>query len=284
MTDQITFILPTRNDEYSCSSENKEEEQTKKILLPILSSKKYFPNSKFIVVEYCPHENKKTIKELLSGKVENVKIITIDKQLQEDLEKDFDNKKMNFYEHVSKHIGVLIADTKYICVLNQDVCLTNKNIQEILNSLEQNKICLARKCKITYESMKLSLSEMIENIEKNIYPYTEIGMWGNGDFLMMSKDLYSSIGGLLMAHQNWAIDNEILLRAGLTNMDALSSRSQVKFCRPTDIVCPDHVTDGHGRPFIGDVSDPFARNSRKISEEIVNNINSLKYIKKIEVI
>ena len=282
MTDQITFILPTRNDEYSCSSNNKEEEQIKKILLPILSSKKYFPNSKFIVVEYCPYEDKKSIKELLYKKVENIKIVTIDKQLQYDLEKDFDNKKMNFYEHVSKHIGVLIADTKYICVLNQDVCLTNKNKDEIISNLMLNKICLARKCKISYDSMKLDISDLLENIENNFYKYTEIGFWGNGDFLMMSKELYNNVGGLLMAHQNWAIDNEILLRAGLTDMHSLTSNSSIKFCRPTDIVCPDHITDGKGRPFIGDVSDPFAKNSIKISDQIVNNINSLKYIKKIE--
>jgi hypothetical protein len=282
MTESITFILPTRNDEYSCSSENKEEEQIKKILLPIISSKINFPNSKFIIVEYCPKPDKKSIKELLKNKINNVKIVTIKNNLQHDLENDFTNKKMNFYEHVSKHIGILVSDTKYICVLNQDVILSNKNINILLDNLKQDKICLAKKCKISYDCMKLEIKDILSNVYNNNYPYTEVGLWGNGDFLMLSKELYTKIGGLLMAHQNWAIDNEILLRSGLLEMNTLTSKTNIQFTRPYEIICPQHETDGLGRPFVGDTSDPYAKNAKLISQNIVDKINDLYYIEKVE--
>lgn len=282
MNNQITFILPTRNDEYSCSMQNKEEEQAKKVLLPILSSKKYFPNSKFIIIEYCPLKDKKPLKEILQGKIENVEIVTLKQELSFDLDIDFSIKKMNFYEHVSKHIGVLLAETDYVCVLNQDVVLTKFNTEELLSELKQNKVCLAKKCKVTYECMNLEVEQIIEKINNRDFPYTEVGLWGNGDFLMLSKDLYNKMGGLLMAHQNWAIDNEILLRAGLRNMENIQSVSEIQFSRPYEIVCPDHITDGLGRPFIGDVSDPFAMNAVLISPSIVEKINNLYYVEKRE--
>ena len=282
ITEKITFILPTRNDEYSCSSDNREEEQIKKILLPIISSKINFPNSKFIIVEYCPLPNKKSIKELLKDRINNIKIVTIKNDLQNDLENDLANKKMNFYEHVSKHIGILIADSEYVCVLNQDVILSNKNTNFLLDNLKDNKICLAKKCKITYDCMKMEIKDILLNVYNNNYSYTEVGLWGNGDFLMLSKQLYTNVGGLLMAHQNWAIDNEILLRSGLSEMNSLASNTDIQFVRPYDIICPQHITDGLDRPFVGDVSDPYARNAKLISQNIVDKINNLDYIEKIE--
>ena len=99
---------------------------------------------------------------------------------------------------------------------------------------------------------------------------------------MLSKELYTKIGGLLMAHQNWAIDNEILLRSGLLEMNTLTSKTNIQFTRPYEIICPQHETDGLGRPFVGDTSDPYAKNAKLISQNIVDKINDLYYIEKVE--
>jgi hypothetical protein len=65
-------------------------------------------------------------------------------------------------------------------------------------------------------------------------------------------------------------------------MESLFSSTNIQFSRPYQIVCPQHVTDGYGRPFIGDCSDPFARNATLISPNIKEKINNLYYVEKVE--
>lgn len=283
MDGKITFILPTRNDCYSCSGPQAWEEQKKKILLPILSSKMSFPGSKFIVVEYCPYDWTPRVAEVISHNVNGVSVVTVGNNIDKHLKEDIKVKgTLNFYEHVAKHIGVILAKTKYVCVLNQDVILPEENVGNLLNALENGNVCLAKKCKIPYDAIERGVFDILSGVRFKRWEYTEVGLWGNGDFLMLSKEKYFEMGGLLLAHQNWAIDNEILFRNGLVDMHTLQSRNpMVTFSRPYEIVCLDHKTDGLERPFVQDTSDPYGRTAQLISPWIRKNINDLFYVEDV---
>jgi hypothetical protein len=141
-------------------------------------------------------------------------------------------------------------------------------------ALYEGAITLAYKCKVSYDLIDNSIDDIIDMFEREETPtVTEKGAWGNGDFLGMSKKTYNEIGGLLMAHQNWGVDNEILLKAGLMNMDPLAGRGPHNFSRNYSFYCLDHVTDGQSRPFVGDVSNPWGIGAKPISREIVERLN-----------
>ena len=213
--------------------------------------------------------------------MEDVKIVTIGNGIDKVLLEDSELPAMNFYEHLGKDYGVKHCDTEYFIVINQETILPTKSTDLLITSLQEGCISLAYKCKVSYDLIDLDVDGVIDLFENDetVPPITEVGVWGNGDFLGMSKDLYNEVGGLKMAHQNWGIDNEILLRAGLVNMNTLQSNSSHKFSRNYSFFCLDHQTDGKDRPFVGNTTDPWAHSAKPISPDIVQTLDD--YIEEV---
>lgn len=272
--------MASRNDNYSCRNRDNQDEQLKKVMLSIRSAQRSFPGSKFILVEYSPLPDKPRYKDILP-KMEDVRIVTIGNGIAKVLLEDSQLPAMNFYEHLGKDYGINHCTTAHFIVINQETILPTKSRNQLVTSLQEGCIALAYKCKVSYDLIDQSVDEIIDLFEKDetVPPVTEVGVWGNGDFLGMSKDLYYEIGGLKMAHQNWGIDNEILLRAGLVNMNTLGSNGPHKFSRNYSFFCLDHETDGKNRPFVGNTSDPWAHSAKPISPEIVESLD--QYIEEV---
>lgn len=273
MINDLTFVMPSRNDNYSCRDRGNQDEQIKKVMLSIRSAERNFPGSKFILVEFCPLPGKPRYKDILP-KTNGLKILTLGKDLDKVLLEDSQIPSMNFYEHLSKHMGIGISETEYFIVINQETILPSLGKEGLLGALREGTITLSYKCKVSYDLIDNSVDDIIDMFEKEETPtVTEKGAWGNGDFLGMSKKTYCDIGGLLMAHQNWGVDNEILLRAGLSNMEPLAARGPFNFSRNYSFYCLDHVTDGQDRPFVGNCANPWAIGAKPISKEIVERLD-----------
>ena len=261
----ITFVMASRNDGYSCLSKNDENEQRYKIEVTINSAMMSFPNSKFILVDFCPIEGKKRLNELVSAYT-NLKVVTVKPQLLIDLQNKCPNEFMNFYEFVAKHIGQFFVETDNIIFVNQDTILIDKDVQSVVNDIRDDKIVVAWKDKIDYSYMNYDILSLYLLCNNDNHPIIkEHGAWGNGDFLGISKKLYNDIGGYAMVHQNWATDNEILWRVGLKDMITLETSGNIQITRPYSFFCLDHITDGWGR-------SREEQDFVKISPEIVSRL------------
>lgn len=225
----ITFILSSRNDGYACNKDSWQQEQYNKINCCIYSAQKTFPNSKFILVEYCPPQQNKRFKEMFSN-YSNLTILSLNEQLQNDLNNDSSIGRINFYEFVSKHIGSLYAKTKYIVFINQDLIFPMETSQEFLNSLRNDEINIAFRNKIDYNLINLKTEQLYDCLHSFFAPTTlTVDIYANGDFLAINKDIYQQIGGYLLCHRNWGIDNEILERVGITDLNHLSTKPDSKY-------------------------------------------------------
>lgn len=266
----ITFILASRNDGYACINNNWEEEQIKKIENCIYSSEKTFPNRKFILLDYCPPKNNKPLKELFT-QYKNVKVITLSDQLQVDLNNDNKQDKINFYEFVAKHIGSLFVQTKYIIFINQDLIFPQENSEILINSLRADEINIAFRCKIDYGLINLPVDYLYNLCNSPLKPQIKVyDVYGNGDFLGISKEKYQKIGGYLLSHQNWAVDNEILFRLGIEDMHPVSMKKGVinKISRNYFTISLDHPEDAIG------ASRKRGEDFVLISNEIIKNIKN----------
>lgn len=270
----ITFIMASRNDGYACSVLNNwQEEQYKKINCCIHSASETFPNSKFILIEPDPPEQNKKFKDLFF--YENLKIITINKKLHEDLKLKSNGLDLKFYEFVYKHIGALLCETEYLVFINQDLIFPKARSDVFLNSLRSGEINICNRLKIDYNLINLETKKLYNLVNSMFKPkINSVDIFANGDFLALKKDKYLSCGGYLLAYQNWAVDNEILDRLGLENLQTMSMRKGVvnKISRNYDVYLLDHPVDYNGalRPR----NDFFI----PIDSEIVNNL--LKYVEK----
>lgn len=225
----ITFILTSRNDGYACNKQNWEYEQFNKINCCIYSAQKTFPNCKFILVEYCPPRQNKRFKEIFSH-YSDVTIITLNEKLQQDLDMDSKVGKIGFYEFVSKHIGSIYAKTKYIIFINQDLIFPKFTSQEFLDSLRNDEINIAFRNKIDYNLINLKTEQLYDCIHSVFKPsIVNIDIYANGDFLAINKQIYEQLGGYLLCHRNWGVDNEILERIGIDNLQNLNIKNNLGF-------------------------------------------------------
>jgi len=244
----ITFVLSSRNDGYACVNTDWQQEQIRKIENCIYSSEKTFPNRKFILLDYNPPSNNKKLKDIFT-QYKNLKIITLSDQLQTDLNSDNKQQKINFYEFVAKHIGSLYVETKYIIFINQDLIFSKENSEILVNSLRSDEINIAFRCKIDYSLINLPVDYVYNICNSNLRPQIKVyDIYGNGDFLGISKEKYNKIGGYLLSHQNWAVDNEILYRLGLDNMHPITMKKGVinKIVRNYHAIALDHPEDPTG--------------------------------------
>jgi len=145
----FTFILSSRNDGYSCQNKDWQAEQIKKIENCIYSSEKTFPNRKFILVDYNPSEKNKKLSELFCH-YKNIKIITLNKKLQEDLNNDNHENKISFYEFVAKHLGSLYCETDNIIFINQDIVFPLAGRENLVNSIRSGEVNVSFRCTIDY--------------------------------------------------------------------------------------------------------------------------------------
>lgn len=245
----ITFIMSSRNDGYACSVlEDWSLEQYRKIYSCIYSSQKTFPNSKFILVEPDPPEKNKKFKELFFG-LKNLKIVTIDKKLHEDLKIKSNGIDIKFYEFIYKHIGALLCDTEHLIFINQDMLFPKQNSDKFADSLRNGETNICRRLKIDYNLINLETSKIYDLVNSAFKPKIKsIDIYANGDFLAMKKNKYFSCGGYLLAYQNWGIDNEILDRLGLDDIHTMSLKKGTinKISRIYDVYLLDHPVDPNG--------------------------------------
>lgn len=268
----FTFILSSRNDLYACYTEDKELEQIKKIENCIYSSEKTFPNRKFILIDYNPPDDRKSLKDIFSS-YNNVRIVKILPALQEALEKENKNGKIGFYEFVAKHIGSILSDTPNLVFINQDLVFPVRGREELIETTRQGKVNIAFRCKVDYNLINLGVPELYNLVNSQIpLQVKQYDVYGNGDFLAISKEKYNNIGGYLLSHQNWAVDNEILYRLGLENMHPVSMRKGVinEIVRTYATISLDHPEDATG------ALRTRGENYVPISVEICNNL--LNYV------
>lgn len=266
----ITFVLASRNDGYACVNQDWQQEQIKKIENCIYSSEKTFLNRKFILLDYNPPKNTKQLKEIFT-QYKNLKIITLSEDLQKDLDNDNKNGKINFYEFVAKHIGSLFVNTKYIIFINQDLIFPQENSELLVNSLRMGEINLAFRCKVDYSLVNLPVDYVYNVCHSPFKPQIKVyDIYGNGDFLGIEKDKYNKIGGYLLSHQNWAVDNEILYRLGLDNMHPITMKKGVinKIVRNYFAISLDHPEDPIG------ASRKRDENYMLISNNIIKNLKN----------
>jgi hypothetical protein len=269
----ITFILASRNDGYACNKDNWQFEQYNKINCCIYSAQKTFPESKFILIEYCPPKQNKRFKEMFSN-YSNLTILTLNESLQEDLDKDNSGGKINFYEFISKHIGSMYVKTKYIVFINQDLFFPLETSEHFLESLRKDEINIAYRNKINYNLINLKTEQLYDCLNSVFCPNTiNIDIFANGDFLAINKNIYNEIGGYLLCHRNWGVDNEILERVGVVDLNKLTLKndSKYKINRVYKTFLLDHPAEINDRP------RDF--NFTKISSNIIKNVE--KYIEEI---
>jgi hypothetical protein len=273
--EDFTFILSSRNDGYSCVNKPWEDEQRKKIENCIYSSEKTFPNRKFILLDYnTPKQNKK-LSDLFKG-YKNLKIISVGQKLQDDLNADNKEKKITFYEFIAKHLGSLFCETENMIFINQDLVFPLKNRELLINSIRNNEVNVAFRCKVDYNLINLSVEKLYDLCNSPFSPQIKIAdVYGNGDFLGIKKEKYESLGGYLLSHQNWAVDNEILYRLGLTNMHPIQQKadSAMKIVRNYATISLDHPEDPIG------VERKKGEDFKRIDANIISNLKS--YIEEI---
>lgn len=245
----ITFILGSRNDGYACKNLDWQEEQIKKIETCIYSSEKTFPNRKFILLDYNPPKQNKKLSELFF-KYKNLKIITLDEQLQIDLDLDNKEPKISFYEFVAKHIGTFFCDTENMIFINQDLIFPETGKQELIQSIRNGEVNLAYRCKVDYNFIDLPIEKIYDVCNWDNPPHIRIyDISGNGDFLGIKKKTYEESGGYLLCHQNWSVDNEIIHRIGLESFELMTTRKDcpLKIVRNYRTFSLDHPEDTHGK-------------------------------------
>jgi hypothetical protein len=266
----FTFILASRNDGYACLNQDWQQEQIKKIECCIYSSEKTFPNRKFILLDYNPPKQNKKLKELFSN-YKNLKIITINENLQNDLNADNKEGKISFYEFVAKHIGSLYCETENMVFINQDLVLPENKKDIFAESVRSGEINIAYRCKVDYNLINLSTHKLYDLCNSPFAPtIKQYDVYGNGDFLAIKKEKYEKIGGYLLSHQNWAVDNEILLRMGLEQYEPVTMKKGVinKIVRHYYAFSLDHPEDTTG------AARKRGENFIPISSTIINNLKS----------
>lgn len=245
----LTFIMCSRNDGYACSVlDDWSIEQYRKIYSCIYSSQKTFLNSKFILIEPDPPENNKRFKELFAD-LKNLKIVTIDKKLHEDLKHKSNGLDLKFYEFIYKHIGAMLCKTEHLVFINQDILFPKQNSDKFIESIRSGEINICKRLKIDYNLINLETPKAYDLINSMFKPKVKsVDIYANGDFLAMKKNKYFSCGGYLLAYQNWGIDNEILDRLGLEDIHTMSLRrgTSNKISRVYDVYLLDHPVDLSG--------------------------------------
>lgn len=266
----FTFIMASRNDGYACSNKNWKSEQIKKIESCIYSSEKTFPDRRFILLDYNPPEENEKLSDIFKN-YKNLKVITIDKKLQYDLDNDNQGKKVSFYEFVAKHLGSLYCETENIIFINQDIIFPTEGSEKLVESVRMGKINLSYRCKVDYSLINLPINKLYDLCNSPFKPdIKQYDVYGNGDFLAIKKEKYEKIGGYLLSHQNWAVDNEIIYRLGVQEMHNLSMKKGVinSVERSYKMFSLDHPEDPHG------ATRTRGENFIPISYDIIKNLKS----------
>jgi hypothetical protein len=208
----LSWVLTSRDDNFGGNCEGVENYTMRRLEVTIGSIISLNVESEIIVVDFCPLPDRPISKYI--GNLP-VKIITVKPELLDVLKEDCPEPKMNFYEYVAKHIGSTKATGDYLILCNPDNIFPKVNFDEVIEDLKKGYIVRAVRCEIDRSYAKDTILQLVNMANKDEFEVMGRFNTAAGDFTAISKEAYQKLGGYLMLHGNWHLDNEFLSRAKL---------------------------------------------------------------------
>lgn len=208
----ISWVLTSRDDGYE--SEGVENYTMKRLNFTLGSIYALGFDSEVILVEFCPGLNDISLKDKVNHYP--VKVITVKRELLDLLQEESTPLKLPFYEYLAKDIGIKKAKGEYIIVCNPDNIFPSTNFDEAIKDMEKGYIVTGMRNEIDKEYANLDMPTLLKMAQNGEFKVMQGFTTASGDFMGLQRQLYAKIGGFLMVHGNWHLDNEFVDRTRLS--------------------------------------------------------------------
>jgi len=202
---KVSFILGTRNDGYGGSCPGLGDYTMRRLELTCESIARLGLDSETIVVEWCPEEH--SIPQSI-----NAAVVTVPSEANDILNDDGQNK-ISYYEYVAKKIGVLRSSGDILCLCNPDNIFPSNGMAEAIEMATRGHVALAVRKDIHREYCLTSCETILQLINDGKVDVFRKFETAGGDFTMISRDNYMSLGGYPLCHGAWDVDNWFIRHA-----------------------------------------------------------------------
>lgn len=204
----ISWILTTRNDQYGGQVEGVINATMKRLRITVESISRLKGEHEIVVVDFGSIG---TVSNFLTDY--NVKNVWIHPDAVDALIDENDDKNMSFYEYVAKDIGIMHSEGNNIIICNPDNIFPERDFEFVEQALDMGYIVRAKRYEIDRDILLENINEIVDRGETGEFKVIGEFLGAAGDFTAIKRKHYDELGGYLMVHGNWHLDNELLERA-----------------------------------------------------------------------
>lgn len=205
----FSWILSTRNDLYGGEVPGVPNPTMKRLIVTVESILRLPGEHEVIVVDFC---SSGPVAAYLTD-YPSVKVVTVKKEAIDLLQAESGDERLTFYEYLAKDIGVKTSKGDYLIICNPDNVFPAKMFDLVETAREKGYIARAARYEIDRDILTEDVKEIVDRGDTGEFIIMGEFMTAAGDFTGISRKTYNKLGGYLMVHGNWHLDNEFIKRA-----------------------------------------------------------------------